>query len=300
MGDQLLLPNILDSADGIVSHAIVMAKKKGNIGSTSVKTLAWMFAQLNKDKDIFAYSISRSQFKDILCVPQSSLKREINKVCNELSSHFIKIEDDKYEDFLPIAAKARFNKETGDVEFKFNTELNDFLTEIKRDFSKYKLNAVLSLSSNYAFYMFLLAKRFLHSDQAIFNVDVSLDELKDALGCSEKYTQYSGFRNKVLEPVAKEFQDNSKIDISFSYDPLKTGNKVTHLKLVFVRKPKRTKVVAKKKPQRECLIDDSDLDLELNSKIAQFIEENSDELKDLSQMRKTARAIEMMKEQDLI
>ena len=74
------------------------------------------------------------------------------------------------------------------------------------------------------------------SQQKSFSVDISLDELKHALGCADKYTQFSGFREKVLESIQEEFNDSPEIDIEFLYEPLKTGNKVTHLNIIFLKK----------------------------------------------------------------
>ena len=239
MPEQLLLPNILDSADGIVSHALVMARKKGKIGTSSARTLAWMFAQLNQDKSLFTYTITRDQFRKVLNIPSSSLKREISKVCQELSAHFVKVEDSLYEDYIPLAGKVRYRKSDGMVEFKFNPELEEYLIEIKKSFSKYNFKAVLTLKNTYSFYMYLLAKRFLHSQQKSFAVDIGLDELKHALGCADKYSQFSGFREKVLEPIQEEFKCSSEIDIVFLYEPLKTGNKVTHLNIIFLQKDKK-------------------------------------------------------------
>lgn len=251
MSEQLLLPNILDSADGIVSHALVMARKKGKIGTTSARTLAWMFAQLNQDKNIFTYSITREQFKKILKVPASSLKREINKVCEELSSHFVKVADAEYDDYVPLAGKVRYYKSDSTVEFKFNPELKEYLVEIKKSFSKYNFKAVLTLRNTYSFYMYLLSKRFLHSTQNIYVVDVSLEDIKHALGCAGKYSQYGGFKDKVLEPLRDEFEQNPEIDIVFSYEPLKTGNKVTHINLCFMKKEvKKSIPTSRKKPDQ--------------------------------------------------
>lgn len=247
MSEQLLLPNILDSADGIVSHALVMARKKGKIGTTSARTLAWMFAQLNQDKNIFTYSITREQFKKILKVPASSLKREINKVCEELSSHFVKVEDAEYDDYVPLAGKVRYHKSDSTVEFKFNPELKEYLVEIKKSFSKYNFKAVLTLRNTYSFYMYLLSKRFLHSTQNLYVVDVSLEDFKHALGCAGKYSQYGGFKDKVLEPLKEEFEQNPEIDIIFSFEPLKTGNKVTHVNLCFTKKDGKKSIPPSKK-----------------------------------------------------
>lgn len=97
---------------------------------------------------------------------------------------------------------------------------------------RYQLKNVLPLASKYSvlLYVYLLDNRFRGS------WDVSLPELREAIfRCkSEFYAEnFKNFRQDILEKSIKEV--NAKTDLTFAYEPVKTGRKVSGIKFKLIK-----------------------------------------------------------------
>lgn len=89
---------------------------------------------------------------------------------------------------------------------------------------RYKLRSVIQLTSRYSYLMFLYLERNRYRTEW----DVSVDDLRDYLGCTEDtYKQYKFFNQLLLKRVQQELTE--KTSCHFSYTPIRRGRHITYL-----------------------------------------------------------------------
>jgi plasmid replication initiation protein len=126
---------------------------------------------------------------------------------------------------VTMLASAEYLKGQGIIELEVSEKLRPYLVDLKNNFTSFKLQSVLSLTSKYAKRIYELASQWKDIGET---KTYSLDEfkfmlaLKDPLGKEEEqYVQISNFKKFVLD-IAVE-QINEHTDLQVSYELLKEG-----------------------------------------------------------------------------
>lgn len=87
---------------------------------------------------------------------------------------------------------------------------------------RYKLRCITTLTSRYTYVLFM----YLESNRFRKSWEVSVDELRQLLNCTEDYyKEFFRFNQKVLQRCQAELHE--KTECRFSYEPVKTGRRVT-------------------------------------------------------------------------
>lgn len=110
------------------------------------------------------------------------------------------------------------------MKYFFNVESFGYL--------KYKLRCVTSMTSRYAYVMYI----YLEKNRYRKTWEVDLDELKTTLCCDEEdtYKEFKFFNTKILKRVQAEL--HKKTECRFSYEPVKRGRKVTAIRFTVATK----------------------------------------------------------------
>lgn len=113
----------------------------------------------------------------------------------------------------------------GSIELCFDSKLKPYLLQLKDRFTKLSLNRVVTFSSNYSCRIYELLKQY----ESIGERVISIENLR-TMFCIEpnEYKLYGDFKRKVILKAQKEINSNS--DISFDFEEIKTGRKVTSIK----------------------------------------------------------------------
>lgn len=99
---------------------------------------------------------------------------------------------------------------------------------------RYKLRCIMPITSRYTYIMFL----YLESNRFRKHWEVSLDELKQILGCNtEEYAkEFKYFNRDVLKRIHKEMHE--KTECRYTYEPIKKGRTVVGIKFEVETLPK--------------------------------------------------------------
>lgn len=113
----------------------------------------------------------------------------------------------------------------GNIELCFDSKLKPYLLQLKDRFTKLSLNKVITFNSNYSCRIYELLKQY----ERIGQRTIGIEELR-TMFCieSDEYKRYNDFKRKVIIRAQNEINSNS--DISFEFEEIKTGRKVTSLK----------------------------------------------------------------------
>lgn len=178
-----------------------------------------------QDQDFKTYKLYVKDFMDLINVSDKSKYVELPKITKSLMMKVIEIK--KAHSLLQVAWFSSVEHRPGEglIEVEFSPKLKPYLLNLKENFVTYALNQVAKLSSKYSIRLYELLKQHQFKN----TVQFEMDEFRDLIGLDDSiYPRYSNMKPKVLLVGQKEI--NNKTDISFYFEEIKTGRKVTNLK----------------------------------------------------------------------
>lgn len=177
------------------------------------------------DEEFKEYEFKIKDFMELLGIETQTKYTEIPKITKELMKKVFEIREGKDIIQLSWLSSARYKTGEGLVILKFDSSLKPYMLQLKELYTSYKLENILSLKSKYSLRLFELLK--CNEFKKIWTIE--LEELKKILGVTEKsYSIYQNVKNRIILKAQKELKE--KTDISFDFEEIKTGRKVTTIK----------------------------------------------------------------------
>ena len=177
------------------------------------------------DEEFKEYEFKIKDFMELLGIETQTKYTEIPKITKELMKKVFEIREGKDIIQLSWLSSARYKTGEGLVILKFDSSLKPYMLQLKELYTSYKLENILSLKSKYSLRLFELLK--CNEFKKIWTIE--LEELKKILGVTEKsYSIYQNVKNRIILKAQKELKE--KTDISFDFEEIKTGRKVTALR----------------------------------------------------------------------
>lgn len=216
------------------------------------------------DEDFKEYEFKIKDFMDLLEIKNNSGYTEIKQMTKNLMRKVFEIREGRDTVQMAWFSSVRYREGEGIVILKFDNCLKPYLLQLKEFYTSYKLENILSLKSKYALRLYEIMK----SNQFRKTFEIELAEFKRILGITEKsYSVYQNVKNKVILQAQKEL--NTKTDISFDFEEIKTGRKVTSLKFLI---KSNAKVNA---PKEKAPINEVSADIDNNvSKLVELMKDN--------------------------
>lgn len=100
----------------------------------------------------------------------------------------------------------------GEFEFQLNPNIQPYLLDLKKHFTKYRLAFVYQFSSASTWKLYENLNRW--KNTGVWYVE--LDELRKLLGVEGKYPRFNSLRERLIEPSLKEI--NQKSDLAVHYE----------------------------------------------------------------------------------
>ena len=178
------------------------------------------------DEEFKPYKFKILDFMKLLGVEDKSKYTEIPKVTKELMKKVFEIQEGDTLIQTAWLSGAKYKKGSGEVELTFSSYLKPYMLKLGSMFTQYKIANILSMKSKYSprIYEFLKCNEF--KKQGYFDIEVI--ELRRLLKAENIYPKYNDFKRYVIERSQKELKKIS--DISFDFEEIKTGRKITSLK----------------------------------------------------------------------
>lgn len=226
-----------------------------------------------EDEDFKHYKFKISDFMELLGVKDKSKYVEIPKLTKELMKKVFEIQEGDTLIQTAWLSGAMYKKGTGCVELTFSSYLKPYMLKLSSMFTQYKLSNILCMKSKYSPRIYEILKCNEFKKQGY--IEIGVEELRKLLKTEDMYSQYQDFKRKVIIQAQKELKKIS--DISFEFEEIKTGRKVTALK--FYIHSNKAKIINKPSADEEVsatLETETPLDI-LEKSIAEVMEitENS-------------------------
>jgi plasmid replication initiation protein len=195
--------------DDIVVKANQLIRGRINWTKLEHRVVAMLVAQLKRDDD--AFEMQRVHISDLMDMAQISSRDIYNRaeeVCRKLLNQKVHVrtrtEDGRrmYQGYNCLST-CRYVEGSGYIEAKFNDDMKPFLLQLKRQFTMYRLQNFMQLSSQHSMRMYELIKM----QEGLRHLRLSVAELREVLCCEHTYERFSDFRRHVLDRARTEIKE---------------------------------------------------------------------------------------------
>jgi plasmid replication initiation protein len=173
------------------------------------------------------FTIHVSEIEDLVTEGQlTSLYTQIKLGTNRLYERSIRLNDDD-TDLVRWIYRRVYNDSEGSVTLYFTKNVLPYLTQLKGNFTKYKLQYVSKFNSTHSIRIYELLVQWLSKGTR----EVEIDWLKKTLGVEDKYKRTNNFIERVVKKSIDDINTHSNITVK--YGTRKTGRRVTHIQFEF-------------------------------------------------------------------
>ena len=192
----------------------------------------------------YLYELNINDFKKLYKSDTSNIYRDLKKAVKSMegAGFYLINKNDKgieKETFFVWFASIDYLETEGKIIVEVGQRLKGLLVEMKKRIY-YKIEYPLNFTSIYSKRIYYYLKSFEDTGWRIDN----LDTLRKKLQCPKSYDKYGLFRTYVLDMAYREINDYS--DISFDFEPIKKGRKVTSIKFIIASNKIRNEIAATK------------------------------------------------------
>lgn len=216
-----------------VEHYVVQANEliegKQNLKLNSAKIMRALIMQIKPDDDeLKSYVIGVPELSKMLDIGPENLYRNMDSITDDILTNHVAIKDQHRGKFIKIqwVSACAYSKGSG-LAVKMNPLLKPFLLNLKEHYTQYQLEYILAMKSVYAIRIFELIQkeqimRYIPKDGTY--IVLTVQAIREACDCEDKYDKISQFKAKVLDVAVKEIQRTTMYTIS--YECLKSGRSI--------------------------------------------------------------------------
>ena len=124
-----------------------------------------------------------------------------------------------------------YDPDNGEVVLSFASKILPYLTQLKANFTKYKLLEIGELSSIHSIRMYELVVMWVNQFQ--YSKEFSLEEFKHVMSVKDKYKQFGQLKDRVIETAINDINENTGYRVSVEYQKKSRGKGFKGLKLKF-------------------------------------------------------------------
>lgn len=207
----------------VVKSNDLIRKNRFSLSITEQKVVLYLISKIKPtDTDLFEYELDIKDFCEVCGIeykPNLSYLKEIIKNLRD-KSMWITLPD-KSETLVSWIEKPYLFPDTGKVKVRLDRDMIPYLLQMKENFTKYELIAVLALKSKFSLRLYEILKSY----EYIGQVELSVSNLREMLMLENEYPKMADFKRYVIDKALDEI--NRFTDIEIDYEPIKTGKAIT-------------------------------------------------------------------------
>lgn len=222
----------------VVKHnALVEAKYKLSLYES--RLFLTCLSQVNSMGELDTNDIFIVTVKDVveLCeVSNNTAYRHLKEAADGLMRQqlFINVANKKRQKKINWVSSAEYDERGGAIYIKFTADFIPYISQLRRDFTQYRLENILKFKSVYSIRIYELVVKWEGKQK-----EIALDWLKDKFQIEDKYSKIGDLKKYILDVAVKEINEHS--DMKVSYTQVKRGRNIVGF--IFKYQPK-----TKKKP----------------------------------------------------
>lgn len=229
------------------------------------------------DEDFKDYKVYTKDFMNALGVTTCSYYTEIPNLLKSLMQKVIELPNE--QGLIQWLCRAIPKKGEGYTIVRFDKDLKPYMLLLKDRFTRYKLKNIINLKSKYSIRIYEMMK----CNQFRNKFEIDIEELRFLLKADKIYPLYADFKRKVIDMAQREINEHT--DITFTYEAIKTGRKVTALKFYISENKKNITNIDKKLDVVNEMSSDKNVNQDKINKFGDVIIEVEESKKLIAQVR---------------
>lgn len=196
------------------------------------------------------FTLSVEQARDLFYSKgdQRNAYRDLQEAAERLFERKVRIDLGGQKELLTrFVQSVRFDHDRGSVQVRFAHEILPYLSQLERNFTKYRLSNIVQLTSSHAVRIYELIVSW--GTQGQWYKEMEIDEFRELLGLGEKYKQNGELRRFVTDKAIEQINENTDFELDISFRKSKRAFKWIQLR--FNRKEDAAKAEAAAKAERE-------------------------------------------------
>lgn len=147
---------------------------------------------------------------------QYNAYRDLKTASERLFERKIRLQLDNGKELLTrFVQSVIFDPEAGAVNIRFATDIYPYLSELEKNFTKYRLSNIVQLTSVYAVRLYELLICWL--GQGLHNKEFDIDDFRRLMGIDDKYSQFGELKKRVIVPALEQINEFTDHEIRVSY-----------------------------------------------------------------------------------
>lgn len=225
----------------VMANDIITGKQVSTL--QQARFIRLMIAQIVKqDTELKTFTCRIQDFAKFFNIAPSNLYSEVDNLCTELLKcqvHISTGNSKKPWKKINWFGCAEYDG-NGNLILCLGEQMRPYVLELNKWYTQYQLKEIIGMKSVYGIRLYEILtcsqnKARYTRDEFTFEIQ----ELREMLGCEEKYKQIKEFKEKVIEKAVNEI--NSHTDVLVCHEYIKTGRKVTAVLFDLSIHPKRYK-----------------------------------------------------------
>lgn len=143
----------------------------------------------------------RNAYRDLVLATEKLFRREIR----------MQSEDGKKEMLTRWVDTVKFDHEEMTATLYFHDQIKPYISQLKDNFTKYRLKHIAELSSVYAVRIYEMIVSW-HGQNKSFE-EMTIDDFRTALDLGLKYKQFGELRNRVIKPAIEQINERTNYDL---------------------------------------------------------------------------------------
>lgn len=178
--------------------------------------------------DHHVFSITVNDIAELVNIDRNAAYTRLKQSVDSLLNRFITIDVDGG---LPLKTRwvygVRYAENEGKIELRFAPEIMPLLSNLKGNFTQYKLTHVLGFQSSYSIRLYeILCEKM--GGECILEVDW----IKKKFEIDNEYSRVGNLKARVIDPAVNEINTYSNMRVS--YTQVKRGRTIVGFKFVYV------------------------------------------------------------------
>lgn len=239
-------------ANVVKSNALIEASYR--LTPQEQRIILSAISQIKPEEEItdrVMYSISVHDIAELTGIKPDGLYKELEDAALRLKRREVRIPDKPNGQgrkpkvlITSWLQSIQYVPNTGTVEVRFSHDILPYVTQLKNQFTIYKLKDIAKLSSSYSIRLYELLVQW----KGIGSRIVKIDWLKESFLLNGKYPSIKDFKSRVLLPAVEQI--NAETNMWVKWEQKKTGRKVTHFCFTFGLKENEKTKKKRGRPQK--------------------------------------------------
>lgn len=215
----------------VVKHNDLIQKASYNLTALEQKLIIYAISKIKPaDHELDKIEIRVDDFCSICGIDKTYFYTEFKEIIDNLDGKTYWVQTDEKLFKFRWFSEAEYVHGEGKVRVLLNTNLKQYLIDLKEHFTEYELYNILALKSKYSIRLFELFKSYSYQSFISFEIE----KLKHLLFLDDNYKNFAHLKKYVLDKAIGEINKYTELEVE--YKTITKGRKVVEIAFYIKRK----------------------------------------------------------------